>query len=144
MTLAEQVGATLSAVDQRLMALLGLELVAMDAGRATVQMRVREQMVNSHGYCQGGLLFALADHAFAYACMSGNLAGVTLSADIVFSNPAQLGDLLIATATVLVEKGRTATCDVVIHNQDGTVIAHYRGINYRTGKRVIAEQKTDG
>ena len=138
MTLAEQVGERLSEMDRRLMGLLGIEQVAMGEGTATAQMLVREDMVNMHGYCQGGLVFALADHAFAYACMSGNLAGVTLSADIVFNNPARLGDLLTATATVLIDKGRTATCDVVVRNQNERTIAHYRGINYRTKQNVIS------
>ncbi|MGB1251221.1 MAG: hotdog fold thioesterase [Candidatus Promineifilaceae bacterium] len=139
MTLAEKVGERLSEVDRRLITLLGFELVAMGVGTATAQMRVREDMVNWHGFCQGGLIFSLADHAFAYACMSQNMAGVTLSADIIFNNPARLGDLISAEATVLVDKGRTATCDVVVRNQDDVTIAHYRGISYRTRQSVLPD-----
>lgn len=139
MTQADEVARKLKQVDAPLMALLGMELVNIAEGRATITMRVRENMLNGGGACQGGLVFALADQAFAYACMSGNKLGVTLSADVVFNNPARLGDVLSADATVLIEGGRTATCDVVVRNQDDTTIAHFRGVHYRLKRPVFEE-----
>ncbi len=137
MTQAEEIGRKLQSVDGPLMGLLGMELVSIVAGKATIQMTVREDMLNGGGACQGGLIFALADQAFAYACMSGNQLGVTLSADVVFNNPARLGDLLSADATVLIEGGRTATCDVVVRNQADTTIAHFRGVHYRIKQTLL-------
>ena len=135
--LAQQVGAALVEIDQRLMALLGIELVRIAPGQAVCTMGVRADMVNSHGFCQGGLLFTLADHAFAYACMSGNQAGVTLSAHVVFSQPARLGDQLQAIAQVRNDGGRTATCQVEILDQDGKLLAQFQGVNYRVNRPVL-------
>lgn len=137
-TLARQVGEKLCDIDHKMMALLGITLQAIEPGKAVAQMTVREDMVNSHGYCQGGLVFTLADHAFAYACMSGNQAGVTQSAHVIFSSPAKLHDVLTATATITSDNGgRTALSDVVVSNQTGTTVAHYRGINHRTKSTIV-------
>lgn len=139
MTIAQKIGRKLQSVDRPLMTLLGMKLVSIEAGKAVIEMPVREDMLNGGGACQGGLVFALADQAFAYACMSGNKLGVTLSADVVFNNPARLGDVLSAEATVLIESGRTATCDVVVRNQEDKTIAHFRGVHYRVKRAVLDE-----
>lgn len=137
-TLAQQVGDKLCEIDARVMALLGFELVEIVPGRCIVRMAVRDDMVNSHLYCQGGILFALADHAFAYACMSDNQARVTLSANIIFSNPAKLGDTLTATAAVTHDSGgRTASCAVSITNQNDILIAQVQGLSYKAGGSIV-------
>ena len=115
-TLANAVKEHLVEVDRKLMKLLGIVVEEVTPGRAVCNMVVREDMVNSHLYCQGGLIFTLADHALAYACMSGNRAGVTLSAQVIFTNPAKLGDTLTATAQIVRDGGRTASCDVEVTN----------------------------
>ncbi|MEM7348590.1 MAG: hydroxyphenylacetyl-CoA thioesterase PaaI [Chloroflexota bacterium] len=135
--LATAVTAQLVEADQKLIDLLGFEIEAVTPGRAVCHMKVREDMVNSHRYCQGGLIFALADHAFAYACMSRNQAGVTLSAQIMYTQAAQLGDTLTATAQVVTDGGRTATCDVEVTNQKDEIIARYQGVNYRVKTKVV-------
>lgn len=136
--LAEKVGQRLSEIDTRVMTLLGIEVVEMTPGRCVARMAVRDDMVNSHLYCQGGLIFTLADHAFAYACMTGNKACVTLSANIIFSNPAKLGETLTATAELTHDSGgRTASCGVIVHNQDGTTIAQIQGISYKTKGQIL-------
>lgn len=136
--LAEKVGQRLSEIDNRVMTLLGITVVEMTPGRCVAQMQVRDDMVNSHMYCQGGLIFTLADHAFAYACMTGNQACVTLSANILFSNPAKLNDTLKATAEITHDSGgRTASCGVIITNQDSTLIAQVQGMSYKTKGQII-------
>ncbi|MFK7805032.1 MAG: PaaI family thioesterase [Anaerolineae bacterium] len=136
--LAVKVGERLSQIDTRVMTLLGIEVVEMTPGRCVAEMEVRDDMVNSHMYCQGGLIFTLADHAFAYACMTENKACVTLSANIIFSNPAVLGDKLKATAAVTHDSGgRTASCGVVVTNQDGTLIAQVQGMSYKTKGQIV-------
>ena len=135
--LAQQVGGALVEIDQKLMTLLGIELQQIEPGMAVCTMAVRSDMVNSNGYCQGGLLFTLADHAFAYACMSGNQAGVTLSASVIFSRPAQAGDQLRAEARVTNDGGRTATCLVEVLNQAGELLAQFQGVNYRVNRPVL-------
>ena len=135
--LAEAVGRELSEVDHLLMGLLGLKIEAMRPNEAVVSMTVRPDMVNSHGYCHGGLLFALADHAFAYASASTNRAGVTLSAHITYSKPARLGDQLRGIGRVTVDGGRIATCRVDVLNQDDLILAQFQGVNYRTKESVV-------
>ena len=135
--LAQQVGQRLTEIDSKLMTLLGLELLELMPGRAICRMLIRDDMVNSHGFCQGGLIFALADHAFAYACMSTNNAGVTLSANIIFHKPAHLGERLTATASVNNDGGRTAAAAVAVHNQAGVLVAQLQGVNYRVNRPVL-------
>ena len=97
--------------------------------------------MNSHFYCQGGLIFTLADHAFAYACMSDNFARVTLTANVIYSNPAKLGDTITATAEVSHDSGgRTASCHVLVRNQDGILVAQVQGMSYKAGGRIIEEK----
>ena len=135
--LTDAVRSHLATTDRKINNLLGMVVEEMTPGRAICSMIVREDMVNSHLYCQGGLIFTLADHTFAYACMSTNKASVTLSAQIIFTHPAKLGDTLTATAQVITESGRTATCDVTVTNQEEKIIARCSGVNYRMKKPLI-------
>jgi len=77
---------------------LGMEIVDVAAGRATLRMTVREDMVNGHAIGHGGLTFTLADSAFAFACNSYNRTTVAASAEIRFLAPTRLGDVLVADA----------------------------------------------
>lgn len=140
MTTPKQVGAKLLEVDGPLNRFLGFELIDISTGHAVVRMVVQPHMLNGAGVCQGGLIFALADHAFAYACMSTNQAGVTLSANIIFNRPGQPGDRLIATATVTDESRRTASCGVVVINQHGETVAQVSGVHYRTKGSIVEER----
>jgi len=135
--LADAIKTHLVAADQKLSNLLGMVVEEMTPNRVVCSMIVRDDMVNSHFYCQGGLIFTLADQAFAYACMSSNKASVTLSAQIIFTHPAKLGDTLTATAQVITESGRTATCDVTVTNQEQKVIARCSGVTYRMKKPLV-------
>ena len=133
----QQIAKSLQQRDAKLFAFLGMTLEDIDENTATISMRVTDDMANSGNVCQGGFTFLLADQAFAYACMSTNQVGMTLSADIIYHAPAPVGDVLTAVATVLVEGGRIVTSDAVVTNQDGKTIAHFRGINYRFREQVI-------
>lgn len=77
---------------------LGMTLVSVTPGRAVLRMTVRADMVNGHHICHGGLIFTLADSAFAYACNSYNLNTVASACSIDFLAPARQGDVLEATA----------------------------------------------
>ncbi len=134
---AKAVGEHLAVADQKILELLGIEIDSVTPGQAVCRMVVRDDMVNSHGYCHGGLIFTLADTAFAYACSSNNQAGVTLSANTIFSTAAKLGDTLVATARLAVEGGRTGSCDVEVTNQTGEVIARLQGVWYRVKRQIV-------
>ena len=95
--LAGRVSAAMYAKD-RAAQMLGIQLRTVRHGYAELTMTVREDMLNVHGLCHGGLVFALADTAFGYACHTRNQANVALQGAISFTAPARLGDELIAVA----------------------------------------------
>ena len=106
---------------------LGIELDAIGVGRARVRMTVTEWMLNGHGTCHGGLVFALADTAFALACNTGEEAAVAAACDVVFIAPARDGDVLLAEAGERTRFGRSGIYDVTVRRADGTLIAEFRG-----------------
>lgn len=93
---------------------LGMQLLEVGPGRATLRMTVREDMVNGHGTGHGGLTFALADSAFAFACNSYNRRTVAAGAEIRFRAPTRAGDVLVATAVERDRTGRDGTYDVTV------------------------------
>lgn len=108
---------------------LGMSIVEMDEGRAVLQMTVREEHANGHAICHGGITFALADSAFAFACNSRNQSTVAQHNMISYLAPGRVGDVLTATATEISLTGRSGICDVQVTNQDGTRIAEFRGFS---------------
>jgi acyl-CoA thioesterase len=105
---------------------LGMELVEIDDGWAVVRMPVRDDMVNGHGLCHGGLVATLADSAFAVACNSRGVPTVAAGFDVSFLRPARLGDVLEATAVERGLQGRSGIYDVTVRRAD-EVVAEFRG-----------------
>jgi acyl-CoA thioesterase len=110
---------------------LGMHIEAVGPGTATLTMTVRPDMVNGHGTCHGGFIFALADSTFAYACNSSNYRTVAAGVDINFVAPAHLGDRLSAAGIARQQGGRSGVYDIEVHNQDGKLIALFRGRSSR-------------
>ncbi len=106
---------------------LGIEIVAVGAGTATLAMTVRQDMVNGHGSCHGGFIFALADSTFAYACNSFNHRAVAAGVDINFLAPAHLGDVLTAVGHARHQGGRSGVYDIEVSNAYGKLVAVFRG-----------------
>ena len=90
-------------------------------------MTVDERMINGHAICHGGLIFTLADTAFAYACNAYNKVTVAQQCSISFLAPGKLGDRLIAEAAERTLAGRSGIYDIRVTSQDGTLIAEFRG-----------------
>jgi acyl-CoA thioesterase len=111
---------------------LGIELIDQAEGRAVTRMTVRADMVNGHDIAHGGLIFALADTAFACACNSFGPVTVAASADIVFVTPAGAGDVLVAEAVLRTRFGRFGVYDVTVR-RGGDVIAEFRGRSHQLG-----------
>ncbi len=105
---------------------LGMEILQIRAGEATLAMTVQPNMVNGHGIAHGGFIFTLADSAFAFACNSHNERAVAAQGNISFIRPGKLGDRLVATAREISRTGRSGIYDVRV-TVDGTVIAELRG-----------------
>jgi acyl-CoA thioesterase len=118
---------------------LGMEIVEVTPGTATLTMVVREDMLNGHKTCHGGLISTLADSAFAFACNSYNELTVASGFSVDFVAPARAGDLLTAQASELSKAGRTGVYDVEVRNQRGERIAVFRGRSYTLkGKPAVA------
>jgi len=135
--LAEAVAAAMWSRDHATQA-LGMALEAIGPGRAVLSMPVRRDMVNGHAICHGGLIFTLADSAFAYACNSYNHNTVASACHIDFLAPAREGDVLEAEAVERSLSGRTGVYDITVRVRGGRTVALFRGKSYRLGGEVIA------
>jgi acyl-CoA thioesterase len=114
-----------------------MEMVDVSVGRTVIAMTVRKDMVNSHDICHGGLIFTLADSAFAYACNSENHNTVAAGARVDFLVPGRLGDRLTAVAERVSQGGRTGIYDVSVTNQQGKTVAMFRGNSHRIGGALV-------
>jgi len=124
--------------DDRASKALGMEVLAIGPGSATLRMTVREDMLNGHDICHGGLVTTLADSAFAFACNAYNEVTVASGFDVNLVTAARLGDLLTAEARELSKAGRTGVYDIDVRNQRGERVAAFRGRSYTLkGKHVV-------
>ncbi|MFC0624776.1 hydroxyphenylacetyl-CoA thioesterase PaaI [Kribbella deserti] len=135
--LAERVAAAMWAADAA-SAGLGMRLADVGPGYAKLEMKVRDDMVNGHGIAHGGLVFTLADSAFAFACNSRNVSTVAQGCDIVFVAPARRGDLLVAEAAERASYGRNGIYDVTVRCGE-QLIAEFRGRSRQIGGTIVEE-----
>ena len=105
----------------------GMTIVEVDEGRAVLRLSVEDHHANGHGICHGGVTYALADSAFAFACNSRNQSTVAQFNTMTYIAPAKLGDTLTAEAKEVSISGRNGIYDVRVTNQDGTRLAEFRG-----------------
>jgi len=117
--------------------MLGMELLEVAPGRATLRMTVRSDMLNGHKSCHGGLIFSLADSAFAVSCNSHNDSAVAAAASIDFLAPAFAGDTLTAQANEIWRSGRSGLYEITVVNQRGERIALCRGRSNRISGTVV-------
>lgn len=115
---------------------LGMEVVSVEPGKATLTMKVTEAMTNGHGTAHGGFIFALADSAFAFACNSYGETTVAAHCSISYIRPGRLGDLLTAEAREVSRAGRSGIYDVKV-SVDGVTIAEFRGHSRSLGSSFI-------
>lgn len=119
----------------RASAALGIEVLAVAPGAATVAMTVRDDMVNGWGLCHGGLLATLADTAFAVACNSRGRVTVAAGFDVSFLEAGRAGDRLVAEAREVTLRGRSGIYDVTVRREvDGASLAEFRGRSRATGE----------
>jgi acyl-CoA thioesterase len=122
---------------------LGIQLLDIKEGYCKIQMQLREEMVNGFGIIHGGILFSLADSAFAFACNNRNNLSVALDVSITFTKPAQPGDTVTAEAKELHHGKQTGLYLITLTNQHHQQLALFKGTCFRTGKSVRnTEQRT--
>lgn len=119
---------------------MGFDIDWVAEGKAQLSMQVKDHHCNGHGICHGGIIFALADSAFAFACNSRNQSTVAQQNSITFVAPAQLGDRLIATASELSLAGRSGLYDVTVTTGDERLIAAFRGLSRQIKGALFIEQ----
>jgi acyl-CoA thioesterase len=110
---------------------LGLEILDVAPGSVRISMTVRPEMVNGHGLCHGGIIFTLADSAFAFACNSHGEPMVAAGASIEFLAATRAGELLTATATEVSRSARHGVYDVRVNLSSGETVALFRGRSAR-------------
>jgi acyl-CoA thioesterase len=118
----------------------GIEIEEAREGYARIRMRLRSDMLNGHGIAHGGMIFALADTAFAYACNSRNLKTVAAQASIIFLGAAGEGEMLVAEAEEQALAGRSGVYNVRVTGEDGRAIAVFQGYSRSIGGAVIEEE----
>lgn len=133
--LAELAGKAMWARDPASQA-LGMKLSEIRPGYALMTMAVREDMLNGHRTCHGGYIFMLADSAFAFACNSHNHNTVGAGCTIDYVAPGREGEMLVAEAVEQALTGKTGVYDVKVSNQDGRLVALFRGKSHRVGGTV--------
>lgn len=106
---------------------LGMDLVEVRPGRARLEMVVTKAMLNGHGTCHGGFIFALADSAFAFACNTYGERAVASGCSVTYLRPGKSGDRLTAVAQERARAGRSGVYDVQVVDPAGSVIAEFRG-----------------
>ena len=105
----------------------GMRIDEIDEGFAMLSLIVEKKHTNGHGICHGGVTFALADSAFAFACNSRNQSTVAQHNTISYTSAVKLGDVLTATAKEISLIGRNGIYDVEVTNQEGLAVAQFRG-----------------
>lgn len=111
---------------------LGVEVLEADVGRSVLRMTIRDEMVNGFGTSHGGIMFSLADSAFAFATNACGMLSVAIDCTVSYPVALRPGDVLTATAVEQSTTKRLAFCDVTIRNQDDVIVGHFRGTVYRT------------
>jgi acyl-CoA thioesterase len=115
----------------------GLVIEEAREGYARVRMMLRPDMANGHGIVHGGMIFSLADSAFAYACNSRNATTVAAHASISFLSPAKVGESLIAEAVERARSGRSGVYAVRVKTNDGRTVAEFQGLSREIGGAIV-------
>jgi phenylacetic acid degradation protein PaaD len=122
---------------------LGIEIDVPEAGSAVAVMIVRPDMVNGFDVCHGGLVFALADTAFAFACNAYNNETLSIEADINWRKTAHVGDRLVATATEDRRERRHGHYSIEVRNQDLVTVAEFNGHCISRDRPLFEESESD-
>ncbi len=116
---------------------LGIQVLQINEGYSKISMTIRKEMVNGFGIVHGGVPFAFADSAFAFACNNRNNLSVALDVTISFMKAMHIGDVLTAEAKEIHNGRSTGVYLITIHNQKDEQVALFKGTCFRTGKPLI-------
>ncbi len=128
--------------NDRASAMLGMVVEHDAPGESRVSMTVRDDMLNGFAITHGGLVFTLADTAFAIACNEDERVTVAGGADITFLKSTTAGQTLTATAARRARSGRTGLYDIRVTDETGDLVAEVRGRSITTDRRPLAADAT--
>jgi acyl-CoA thioesterase len=115
----------------------GIQIEEIREAYARVSMVIRVDMLNGHGYAHGGMIFALADSAFAYVCNGANHASMAAQASIIFLDKVREGETLIAEAEEVAREGRAGVTRVAVRTTEGRNVAEFTGYSRTLGGAVV-------
>jgi acyl-CoA thioesterase len=141
--LAEACAAAMWA-DDRASQALGMKVERVAPGEAVLSMTVRDDMTNGHGICHGGFIFTLADSTFAFACNSYDQRTVAQHCAVTFLRPGLRGQRLTAHAVERSRTGRSGIYDITVRDDQGEVIAEFRGHSRTISGSLTLASKLDG
>jgi len=118
---------------------MGIKILEVSENYSRLQVTLRKEMLNGFSIAHGGITFALADSAFAFACNSDGKITVALDVSISFPKPGKEGDTLIAEAKQIARTNKTALYLIEVKNQNDELIALFKGTCYKTEKKLINE-----
>ena len=116
---------------------LNIEKIITNEGHCILKMQVRSDMMNGHNVAHGGISYALADSAFAFACNSYDQLSLSIETSITHTNAIRENDILIAEAKMITQSKKIGTYEVIVKNQEDNIVAVFKGVCYRTSKNVI-------
>ena len=118
---------------------MGIKILEVSENYSRLQVTLRKEKLNGFSIAHGGITFALADSAFAFACNSDGKITVALDVSISFPKPGKEGDTLIAEAKQIARTNKTALYLIEVKNQNDELIALFKGTCYKTEKKLINE-----
>jgi acyl-CoA thioesterase len=113
---------------------MGVEILHVEPARVTLRMVVRQDMTNGFGVCHGGVTFAFADSALAFASNTGGKVTVSIENSMTYPAAVRVGDLLLAEAEREASSQRLAYYRVRVTRGDGAVVALFRGTVFQTDR----------
>jgi acyl-CoA thioesterase len=120
---------------------MGVRVLEIKDGYSKIQITLRKEMLNGFAIVHGGITFALADSAFAFACNSDGKVTVALDASISFSRAGKEKDTLTAEAKLISKTNKTGIYLIEVKNQHNEFIALFKGTCYKTEKMLMEELK---
>ncbi|MEO6191045.1 MAG: hotdog fold thioesterase [Saprospiraceae bacterium] len=118
---------------------LGIEALKIELGHCILTMKVRKEMLNGHDVAHGGIVYSLADSAFAFSCNSYNRISLSIETSITHCKAIKENDFLTAEANLISQSNKIGTYQVIVHNQDKEIVGIFKGVCYRTSKNLIEE-----
>jgi len=116
---------------------LQIEVIEIKEGYSKIKMELRNEMINGFNVIHGGIIFALADSAFAFACNNRNNLSMALDCSMSFNKASKPGDTLTAEAKEIHNGRSTGLYVITITNQSDDHVALFKGTCFRTGKTLV-------